>query len=111
MFSQTHYLGRLRRQIFFSVADANAAKAAALEHINEHVMLPLYWRVAGCLLSVCGMATACAGPCVGGKGWNACVLGNKACRDDFAAVYHRMPRLFTALAAAPMTATPKCATH
>ena len=33
-----------------------------------------------------------------GKSWLACALGNKACRDDFAVAYHRVPRLFTALA-------------
>ncbi|MGC5220807.1 IS21 family transposase, partial [Escherichia coli] len=31
-------LGRLRRQTFFSLAEANAAIAAALERINAHVM-------------------------------------------------------------------------
>ena len=38
------------------------------------------------------------GPCGVGKSWLACALGNKACRDDFAVAYHRVPRLFTALA-------------
>ena len=37
-------------------------------------------------------------PCGVGKSWLACALGNKACRDDFAVAYHRVPRLFTALA-------------
>src|SRR5260370_27143213 len=38
------------------------------------------------------------GPCGVGKSWLACALGNKACRDDFAVAYHRVPPLFTALA-------------
>jgi DNA replication protein DnaC len=38
------------------------------------------------------------GPCGVGKIWLACALGNKACRDDFAVAYHRVPRLFAALA-------------
>src|ERR1700716_3201145 len=38
------------------------------------------------------------GPCGVGKSWLACALGNKACRDDFAVAYHRVPRLFAALA-------------
>lgn len=33
-----YILGRLRRQTFFSLAEANAAIAAALERINAHVM-------------------------------------------------------------------------
>src|SRR6267142_2451864 len=38
------------------------------------------------------------GPCGVGKSWLACALGHKACRDDFAVAYHRVPRLFAALA-------------
>jgi transposase len=37
-FAQTCILGRLRRQTFFSLADANAAIAGALDRINDHVM-------------------------------------------------------------------------
>lgn len=40
------------------------------------------------------------GPCGVGKSWLACALGQKACRDDLATAYHRMPRLFAALALA-----------
>jgi IstB-like ATP binding protein len=35
-----------------------------------------------------------------GKSWLACALGHKACREDFSVLYHRIPRLFTALAPA-----------
>jgi DNA replication protein DnaC len=38
------------------------------------------------------------GPCGVGKSWLACALGHKACRDDLSVLYHRVPRLFTALA-------------
>ncbi|WP_348652402.1 IS21 family transposase [Bradyrhizobium sp. Mp27] len=37
-FAQTYILRRLRRQTFFSLAEANAAIAAALERINAHIM-------------------------------------------------------------------------
>ena len=37
-FAQTYILGRLHRQTFFSLAEANAAIAAALERINAHVI-------------------------------------------------------------------------
>jgi transposase len=37
-FAQTYILGRLRRQTFFSLAECNAAIAAAVERINAHVM-------------------------------------------------------------------------
>ena len=37
-FAQACILGRLRRQTFFSLAEANAAIAGALDRINDHVM-------------------------------------------------------------------------
>jgi len=69
-FAQTYILGRLRRQTFFSLAEANAAIAAALERINAHVMRRIGVSrrivrgrrdacpdaVAGCRLSVRGVA-------------------------------------------------------
>jgi len=41
---------------------------------------------------------ALIGPTGVGKSWLASALGHKACRDDFSVAYHRVPRLFTALA-------------
>lgn len=35
-----------------------------------------------------------------GKSWIACALAHKACRDDRSVLYHRVPRLFDALALA-----------
>ena len=35
-----------------------------------------------------------------GKSWIACALGQKACRDGRSVIYHRVPRLFEALALA-----------
>ncbi|MER8504296.1 MULTISPECIES: ATP-binding protein [unclassified Mesorhizobium] len=35
-----------------------------------------------------------------GKSWLACALGHKACRDNRSVLYHRVPRLFEALALA-----------
>lgn len=40
------------------------------------------------------------GPTGLGKSWIACALGHKACRDGRTVVYHRVPRLFEALALA-----------
>ena len=40
------------------------------------------------------------GPTGVGKSWIGCALGHKACREDFSVLYHRMPRLFGALALA-----------
>jgi transposase len=37
-FAQTYILGRLRRQTFFSLAEANQAIAGAVERINAHIM-------------------------------------------------------------------------
>ena len=36
-----------------------------------------------------------------GKSWIACALGHKACRNGRSVIYHRVPRLFEALALAP----------
>jgi DNA replication protein DnaC len=38
------------------------------------------------------------GPAGVGKSWLACALGYKACRENLSVLYHRMPRLFAALA-------------
>lgn len=35
-----------------------------------------------------------------GKSWLACALGHKACRDNRSVLYHRVPRLFEAMALA-----------
>jgi len=40
------------------------------------------------------------GPTGVGKSWIACALGHKACRDGKSVLYHRVPRLFEALALA-----------
>jgi DNA replication protein DnaC len=40
------------------------------------------------------------GPTGVGKSWIACALGHKACRDDRAVLYQRVPRMFDALALA-----------
>ena len=40
------------------------------------------------------------GPCGLGKSWLACAIGHKACREDLSVAYHRVPRLFAALATA-----------
>ena len=37
------------------------------------------------------------GPCGIGKSWLACALAQKACRDGYAVVYARVPRLFADL--------------
>jgi DNA replication protein DnaC len=41
-----------------------------------------------------------SGPTGLGKSWIACALGHKACRDGRVVAYHRVPRLFEALAIA-----------
>jgi DNA replication protein DnaC len=58
------------------------ARLAAGEWINRHENL---------------LITGAAGL---GKSWIACALGHKACRDNHSVLYHRVPRLFEALALA-----------
>ena len=47
-----------------------------------------------------------------GKGWIACALGHKACRENRSVIYRRLPRLFDALVLAAATdsmpASSKC---
>ena len=43
---------------------------------------------------------ALCGPTGIGKSWLACAIGHKACRDNRSVQYHRVPRLFEALALA-----------
>jgi DNA replication protein DnaC len=40
------------------------------------------------------------GPAGVGKSWLACALGHQACRDNYAVLYQRVPKLFTELALA-----------
>ena len=56
--AQTYILGRLRRQTFFSLAEANAAIAAALERINAHVMHRLVEALKAALIIVRAEAAA-----------------------------------------------------
>jgi hypothetical protein len=42
----------------------------------------------------------CHGPTGVGKSWIACALAHTACRNDRSVLYHRVPRLFDALALA-----------
>ena len=58
------------------------ARLAAGEWINRHENL---------------LITGAAGL---GKSWIACALGHKTCRDNYSVLYHRVPRLFEALAIA-----------
>jgi len=60
----------------------------------------LFLKLAGCDFIRERRNLLITGPCGVGKSWLACALGHKACREDFSVLYHRMPRLFAALALA-----------
>ena len=60
----------------------------------------LFLRLASCEWIRARHNLLLTGPCGAGKSWLACALGHKACREDLAVAYHRMPRLFAALATA-----------
>jgi DNA replication protein DnaC len=60
----------------------------------------LFLKLAGCDFIRERRNLVITGPCGVGKSWLACALGHKACREDFSVLYHRMPRLFAALALA-----------
>ena len=60
----------------------------------------LFLKLAGCDWIRTRHNLLITGPCGVGKSWLACALGHKACRDDLSVLYHRVPRLFAALALA-----------
>lgn len=60
----------------------------------------LFLKLAGCDFIRERRNLLITGACGVGKSWLACALGHKACREDFSVLYHRMPRLFAALALA-----------
>ncbi len=60
----------------------------------------LFLKLAGCDFIRQRRNLLITGPCGVGKSFIACALGHKACREDLSVLYHRMPRLFAALALA-----------
>lgn len=60
----------------------------------------LFLKLASCDFITERRNVLITGPCGVGKSWLACALGQKACREDYSVLYHRVPRLFAALALA-----------
>jgi DNA replication protein DnaC len=76
-----------------SIEDVDYRAARGLERA-------MFLKLAGCDFIREHRNLLITGPCGVGKSWLACALGHKACREDFSVRYHRMPRLFAALALA-----------
>ncbi len=96
----------LRRQKRFETR-ARAARlrhAASVEDVDYRAVRgldrTLFLKLAGCDWIRQRHNLLITGPCGVGKSWLACALGQKACREDLSVAYHRMPRLFAALALA-----------
>jgi DNA replication protein DnaC len=96
----------LRRQKKFE-SRARAAKlrqAATIEDVDYRAARgldrALFLKLAGCAWIREKHNLLITGPCGAGKSWLACALGQRACREDLATSYHRIPRLFAALALA-----------
>ncbi len=96
----------LRRQKRFE-ARARTARLrhnASVEDIDYHAARgldrALFLKLAACDFIRERHNLLITGPCGVGKSWLACALGHKACRENFSVLYHRMPRLFAALALA-----------
>ena len=84
-------VARLRHQA--SVEDVDYRAARGLDRA-------LFLRLASCDWVRSRRNLLITGPCGVGKSWLACALGQKACREDLSVLYHRVPRLFAALALA-----------
>src|SRR6266436_8463688 len=82
---------RLRQQALVEDVDYHAARG-----LNR----ALFHKLATCDWIREHHNVLITGPCGIGKSWLACALGHKACRDNLSVLYHRLPRLFTALALA-----------
>lgn len=96
----------LRRQKRFEarVRTARLRHNASVEDIDYHAARgldrALFLKLAACDFIRERRNLLITGPTGVGKSWLACALGHKACREDFSVLYHRMPRLFMALALA-----------
>ena len=96
----------LRRQKRFEAR----ARAARLRHdacpedadfrAQRGLDRALFLKLAGCDFIRARHNLLITGPCGVGKSWLACALGHSACRADLSVAYHRLPRLFAALALA-----------
>jgi DNA replication protein DnaC len=100
------YETTLRRQKRFE-SRARAAKlrqSASVEDVDYRAARGLdrglFLKLAGCDWVRARHNLIITGPCGVGKSWLACALGQKACREDFSTIYHRVPRLFSSLALA-----------
>jgi DNA replication protein DnaC len=82
---------RLRQQVLVEDVDYRATRG--LDRPLFQKLVTGDWIDAHDNLIVCG-------PTGIGKSWLACALGHKACRDNRSVLYHRLPRLFDALALA-----------
>jgi DNA replication protein DnaC len=96
----------LRRQKKFE-SRARAAKlrqAASVEDVDYRAVRgldrSLFLKLASCDWVRAKHNLLITGPCGVGKSWLACALGQNACKEDLATAYHRIPRLFQALALA-----------
>jgi DNA replication protein DnaC len=96
----------LRRQKRFEARSrvARLRQPASVEDVDYRVARgldrALFLKLAGCDWIRDKRNLIVTGPCGVGKSWLACALGQKACRDDLPVLYHRVSRLFTALALA-----------
>jgi DNA replication protein DnaC len=96
----------LRRQKRFE-SRARAAKlrqSASIEDVDYRAPRgldrALFMKLADCDWVRAKHNLLVTGPTGVGKSWLACALGQKACRENLSTAYHRVPRLFAALALA-----------
>jgi DNA replication protein DnaC len=93
----------LRRQKRFEtrVRTAHLRHNASVEDVDYHAPRGLdramFLKLASCDWIRERRNCLVIGPTGIGKSWLACALGHRACRENLSVLYHRVPRLFTAL--------------
>lgn len=96
----------LRRQKRFEsrARTAKLRQSASIEDVDYRAPRgldrALFMKLADCDWVRAKHNLLVTGPTGVGKSWLSCALGQKACREDLSTAYHRVPRLFSALALA-----------
>ena len=95
---------RESRRLKDRLAKARLRQAAAVEDVDlrtpRGLDRSLFLALCSCQWVIQHLNVLITGPTGAGKSFLACALAQKACREGFTALYHRLPRLLSELATA-----------